>query len=87
MEFLGVNIGVSSIKYGRVSLGEETTINHFDVIDIPAYSSLSFPNFCFSGYTRWARFKGFSFSFISRMEDVSSHFTFSRRINRSMSDF
>ena len=26
MEFLGVDIGVSSIKYGRVSLGEEITV-------------------------------------------------------------
>jgi polyphosphate glucokinase len=38
MEFLGVDIGVSSIKYGRVSFGEETTINLFDVIEIPQQS-------------------------------------------------
>lgn len=38
MEFLGVDIGVSSIKYGRVSLGQETTIHSFDVIAIPQKS-------------------------------------------------
>ena len=38
MEFLGVDIGLSSIKYGRVSLGEETTVNNFDVIEIPQIS-------------------------------------------------
>ena len=38
MEFLGVDIGVSSIKYGRVGLGEETTINNFAVIVIPQKS-------------------------------------------------
>jgi hypothetical protein len=29
MEFLGVDIGVSTIKYVRVDLGEETTIGVF----------------------------------------------------------
>ena len=38
MEFLGVDIGVSSIKNGRVSFGEESTIHHFDVIEIPQQS-------------------------------------------------
>jgi polyphosphate glucokinase len=38
MEFLGVDIGVSSIKYGRVGFGEETTLNNFDVIVIPQNS-------------------------------------------------
>jgi polyphosphate glucokinase len=35
MEFLGVDIGSSSIKYGRVSLGGEVTVSQFDVIVIP----------------------------------------------------
>jgi polyphosphate glucokinase len=38
MEFLGVDIGVSSIKYGRVGLGEETTIQNFGEIVIPQKS-------------------------------------------------
>jgi len=38
MEFLGVDIGVSSIKYGRVRLDEETTIQNFDEIVIPQKS-------------------------------------------------
>lgn len=35
MEFLGVDIGISSIKYGRVSLGKQTTVSKFDKILIP----------------------------------------------------
>jgi polyphosphate glucokinase len=38
MEFLGVDIGCSSIKYGRVSLDEEITISDFDMIVIPQTS-------------------------------------------------
>jgi polyphosphate glucokinase len=38
MEFLGVDIGVSSIKYGRVRLEEESTIQNFDEIVIPQNS-------------------------------------------------
>ncbi len=38
MEFLGLDIGVSSIKYGRVSLDEETTVSRFDTIAIPQIS-------------------------------------------------
>jgi polyphosphate glucokinase len=35
MEFLGVDIGSSSIKYGRVSLDGEITVSKFDVVVIP----------------------------------------------------
>ena len=35
MEFLGVDIGISSVKYGRVSLGKQTAVNKFDKILIP----------------------------------------------------
>jgi polyphosphate glucokinase len=35
MEFLGVDIGVSSIKYGRVKLGRQTTVSKFEKILIP----------------------------------------------------
>ncbi len=35
MELLGIDIGISSIKYGRVCLGEETTVRNFDTIPIP----------------------------------------------------
>ena len=38
MEFLGVDIGSSSIKYGWVSLGEEITVRNFDMIVIPQTS-------------------------------------------------
>jgi polyphosphate glucokinase len=38
MEFLGVDIGISSIKCGRVGLGEETTVSSFTVIPIPQTS-------------------------------------------------
>jgi polyphosphate glucokinase len=34
MEFLGVDIGISSIKYGRVGLGEEIAVREFDTLEI-----------------------------------------------------
>lgn len=34
MEFLGVDVGSSSIKYGRVSLGDEIAVRDFDAIVI-----------------------------------------------------
>jgi polyphosphate glucokinase len=35
MDFLGIDVGISSIKYGRVGLGGEISVNEFDNVSIP----------------------------------------------------